>query len=219
VRQVSERALDAASAAGATYADCRVINRTVQKLTVKNGMVAAVELLEDEGVGIRVIVDGAWGFASVDVLDSPSVEEAARHAVQIARASARVNRVAVRLAPAPALTGVYRTPVVRDPFAVSLDDKVDLLLRTDAAMSNHPQIQIRECSLEFVREQLGALPAGDARVPCDALRPSELVVAMERGARRRVTAAEPPRGRCEIAHRTDERARERRRRGARSGRR
>jgi TldD protein len=153
VRQVSERALDAASAAGATYADCRVINRTVQKLTVKNGMVAAVELLEDEGVGIRVIVDGAWGFASVDVLDSPSVEEAARHAVQIARASARVNRIAVRLAPSPALTGVYRTPVVRDPFAVSLDDKVDLLLRTDAAMSNHPQIQIRECSLEFVREE------------------------------------------------------------------
>lgn len=153
MRQVSERALDAASAAGATYADCRVINRTVQKLTVKNGLVAAVELFEDEGVGIRVIVDGAWGFASVDVLDSPSVEQASRHAVQIARASARVNRVAVRLAPAPALTGVYRTPVVRDPFAVSLDDKVDLLLRTDAAMSHLPQIQVRECSLEFVREE------------------------------------------------------------------
>ena len=99
MRQVSERALDAASAAGASYADCRVINRTVQKLTVKNGLVAAVELLEDEGVGVRVIVDGAWGFASVDVLDSPSVEAAARHAVEIARASSRVNHVAVRLAP------------------------------------------------------------------------------------------------------------------------
>ena len=153
MRQVSERALDAASAAGATYADCRVINRTVQRLTVKNGLVAAVELFEDEGVGVRVIVDGAWGFASVDVLDPASVEEAARHAVQIARASSRVNRVAVRLAPAPPLTGVYRTPFVRDPFTVSLDDKVDLLLRTDAAMSNLPHVQIRECSLEFVREE------------------------------------------------------------------
>ncbi len=153
VRQVSERALDAASAAGASYADCRVINRTVQKITVKNGVVASVELLEDEGVGIRVITDGAWGFAAVDVLDAAAVEDAARHAVRIARASARVNRVPVRLAPAPALTGEYRTPVVRDPFAVSLDDKVDLLLRTDAAMSHLPQVRIRECSLEFVREQ------------------------------------------------------------------
>ena len=153
VRQVSERALDAASAAGASYADCRVINRIVQKITVKNGVVASVELLEDEGVGIRVLTDGAWGFAAVDVLDAAAVEDAARHAVRIARASARVNRVPVRLAPAPALTGEYRTPVVRDPFEVSLDDKVDLLLRTDAAMSHLPEVRIRECSLEFVREQ------------------------------------------------------------------
>ena len=58
----------------------------------------------------------------------------------------------VRLAPAPALVGEFRTPVVRDPFAVSLDDKVDLLLRTDLAMSSLPQIRVRECSLEFVRE-------------------------------------------------------------------
>ncbi len=153
MRQVSERALDAASAAGASYADCRVVNRTVQRLTVKNGVVAAVELSEDEGVGIRVIVDGAWGFAAVDRMDSASVEAAARHAVQIARASSRVNRVAVRLAPAPPLTGVYRTPIVRDPFTVSLDDKIDLLLRTDEAMSRVPQVRIRECSLEFVREE------------------------------------------------------------------
>ena len=152
MRQISERALDAASAAGASYADCRVINRTVQNLTVKNGVVAAVELFEDEGVGIRVLVNGAWGFASTDRLDAASVEAAARHAATIAKASSRVNRVAVRLAPAPALVGEYRTPFLRDPFAVSLDDKVDLLLRTDAAMSRIPQIEVRECSLEFVRE-------------------------------------------------------------------
>ena len=153
MREVSERALDAASAAGASYADCRVINRTVQKLTVKNGVVASVELIEDEGVGIRVIADSAWGFAAVDLLDAAAVEDAARHAVRIARASARANRVAVRLAPAPVVTGEYRTPVVSDPFAVSLEDKVDLLLRTDAAMALVPQVRIRECSLEFVREQ------------------------------------------------------------------
>jgi TldD protein len=152
VRQISERALDAASAAGASYADCRVISRTVQNLTVKNGVVASVELLEDEGVGIRVIVDGAWGFAAIDHLDAVSVEETARHAVRIAKASSRVNRIPVRLAPAPALVGEYRTPVTRDPFDVSLDDKVSLLMRTDLAMSHLPQIRIRECSLEFVRE-------------------------------------------------------------------
>ena len=124
----------------------------MQSLTVKNGVVAAVELMEDEGVGVRVLVDGAWGFAGVDALDSASAETAARHAVQIAKASARANRIPVRLAPAPGLSGEYRTAVIRDPFAVSLEDKVSLLLQTDEAMSHLPRIQVRECSLEFVRE-------------------------------------------------------------------
>ena len=124
----------------------------MQRLTVKNGVVASVELFEDEGIGIRVIAGGAWGFDGVDDLSPASVEEAARHAVLIAKASARVNQSPVRLAPAPALVGEYRTPAARDPFGVSLDDKVDLLMRTDLAMSHLPQIRIRECSLEFVRE-------------------------------------------------------------------
>ena len=152
MRDLSERALDAASAAGASYADCRIINSTVQRLTVKNGVVASVELFEDEGIGIRVIADGSWGFAGVDDLSPASIEETARHAVRIAKASSRVNRTPVRMAPAPALVGEYRTSVVRDPFAVSLDDKVDLLMRTDEAMSHIAQIRVRECSLEFVRE-------------------------------------------------------------------
>jgi TldD protein len=152
VRDLSERALDAASAAGASYADCRIINSRVQRLTVKNGVVASVEVFEDEGIGIRVIAGGAWGFAGVDDLSPASIEEAARHAVSIAKASSRVNRTPVRLAPAPALVGEFRTPVVRDPFEVSLDDKVNLLMRTDEAMSHLAQIRVRECSLEFGRE-------------------------------------------------------------------
>ncbi len=152
MRDLSERALDAASAAGASYADCRIINSTVQQLTVKNGVVASVEMFEDEGIGIRVIAGGAWGFAGVDDLSPASIEETARHAVSIAKASSRVNRIPVRLAPAPALVGEFLTPVVRDPFEVSLDDKVDLLMRTDEAMSHLAQIRVRECSLEFGRE-------------------------------------------------------------------
>jgi TldD protein len=152
VRDLSDRALDAAAAAGASYADCRIINSTVQRLTVKNGVVASVELFEDEGIGIRVIADGSWGFAGVDDLSPASIEETARHAVRIAKASSRVNRTPVRMAPVPPLVGEYRTPVVRDPLAVSLDDKVDLLMRTDEAMSHIAQIRVRECSLEVSRE-------------------------------------------------------------------
>jgi TldD protein len=153
VRDVAARALDTAAAAGAQYADCRVVNRAVQTLTVKNGDVASVELSEDSGVGVRVIVDGAWGFAGVGRLDGASVDVAVGEAVRIARASGRLLREPVRLAPVVPAQGEYRTPVQRDPFDVSLEDKIDVLLRTDAAMGRVPGLTVREATLEFVKEE------------------------------------------------------------------
>jgi TldD protein len=141
-----------------------VVTRTVQELTVKNGALVRVALSEDEGFGVRVLVDGAWGFASVDRIDAPSVEATARHAVRIAKASARVRREPVRLSPVLAEVGEYRTPVVKDPFEVALDHKVDLLLRTDAAMAQNPKVSIRECSLEFVRENRFFASSEGARI-------------------------------------------------------
>ena len=153
VRDLAERALDAAAAAGAEYADCRVVDRAVQHLVVKNGVVATIGLSQDEGVGVRVIADGAWGFAGTGRLEPAAIEEAARRAVRIARASARLNPERVRLAPLQPATGEYRTPVATDPFDVSLEDKLDLLMRTDSAMARVPEVRVRECSLEFLRER------------------------------------------------------------------
>ncbi|TME47832.1 MAG: TldD/PmbA family protein [Chloroflexi bacterium] len=155
MRDLAERALDAAVTAGADYADCRVVDRRVQHLVVKNGKVVTVEVGEDEGLGVRVIAGGAWGFAGGCRLDAASVEETARHAVRIARASARLNPRPVHLAPLAPVSGAYRTPVEQDPFEVSLDAKLDLLMRTDEAMARVAQVTVRE-SNSFGRHQLCA---------------------------------------------------------------
>ncbi|MBJ7609904.1 MAG: TldD/PmbA family protein [Candidatus Dormibacteraeota bacterium] len=134
MRDRAATALDAAVAAGAAYADCRVVERTVQSVTIRNGRVNNVSELEDAGTGIRVLVDGAWGFCGTQRDDPAGLEEAARLAVRIARASARTPVARVRLAQAPAVTATYVTPVSIDPFSVTLDRKIDLLLAADAAM-------------------------------------------------------------------------------------
>jgi TldD protein len=134
MRDIADRLLDAADAAGATFADCRVVQRTIQSVTVKNGRVNNVSQFEDEGSGIRVLVDGAWGFCGTQRADATGLEDAARLAVRIARASARSAVSRVRLAPVPRVTATYTTPVVIDPFAVPLDGKIDLLLAADAGM-------------------------------------------------------------------------------------
>ena len=153
MRDIAQRALDTAAAGGATYADCRVVQRSVQTIIVKNGAVGRVALSEDEGMGVRLVVDGAWGFAGIDRTDARSVDAAVVRALRIARASARVHGKPVRLSPLQPVTGEYSTPVAQDPFAVSLDRKVDLLLQTDAAMGGVPAVTVREASLEFVRER------------------------------------------------------------------
>jgi len=152
MREIAEVALDVASGAGASYADCRVVQRGIQSLVVKDGAFAEISSLEDEGVGIRVIVDGAWGFAAVDRVDATSLTDAARLACRIARASARVRREPVRLASCAIAIGHYVTPLTLDPFEVSLEDKMALLIMADEAMGSVPGVTTHEASLEFVRE-------------------------------------------------------------------
>src|SRR5947209_15410495 len=91
MKQIAEWALGAAQAGRATYCDLRVVDDRQRALATKNGVVGHAADSESLGVGIRVIAEGAWGFASTDDLSRSSVEAAAARAVEIARASARVK--------------------------------------------------------------------------------------------------------------------------------
>ena len=64
MRDLTDRALDTAAALGAGYADVRVVRRLEEAISIKTGRVEGVASGESEGFGVRVLVDGAWGFAS-----------------------------------------------------------------------------------------------------------------------------------------------------------
>ncbi|MGD8683009.1 MAG: TldD/PmbA family protein [Chloroflexota bacterium] len=132
---LARRALDTAAQLGAGYADVRVVRRRQQQAAVRSGRVEGASHAQSEGVGVRVLVDGAWGFASSGRLSGPEADRIAGLAVRIARASARYSREPVRLAERPPAVGRYETPFREDPFRVPLDQTVDLLLEADAVMS------------------------------------------------------------------------------------
>ena len=135
MHDLARRALDSAARLGASYADVRVVRRREQHAGVKAGLVDALSLGETEGFGVRVLVDGAWGFASSGRMDGHAADEVTALAVRIARASARHARVPVRLADRPPASGHYETPVVEDPFEVPIDRTIDLLLAAERAMA------------------------------------------------------------------------------------
>jgi TldD protein len=146
------RALDTATRLGATYADVRVVRRREQRADVKAGRVDGLSLGETEGFGLRVLVDGAWGFASSGRMDGPHTEAIAAEAVRIARASARLARRPVVLADRPPATGRYETPVDEDPFTVSIDQTVDMLLEAERAMAAVPGTTTTKAEYHAFRE-------------------------------------------------------------------
>lgn len=121
-------ALDAAKRAGATYADARIVRKRRESLWTREDHVVGVESNETYGIGIRVIADGAWGFASSQLVTVRDAEDAARTAVAIAKAARPFLKHPVVLAPAPVQKGSWRTASEVDPFAVPLRDKADWLL-------------------------------------------------------------------------------------------
>src|SRR6476661_11182587 len=121
---LTDRALDTASARGASYADVRSVRRLEESISIKTGRVEGVASGESEGFGVRVLVDGAWGFASSRSIDKAEIDRVAAEAVRIAKASATALRRPVVLDDRPPAHGTFETPIVEDPFAVPLETKI-----------------------------------------------------------------------------------------------
>ena len=152
MRDLSNRALDTATALGATYADIRVIRRLEESITIKSTRVEGVQSGESEGFGVRVLVDGAWGFAASHHLSTAEADRTAAEAVRIAKASATALRHPVVLDDRPPAQGRFETPVEEDPFAVPLDRKVGDLLAADRALNSVQGIAFTESIYAAQRE-------------------------------------------------------------------
>jgi TldD protein len=152
MRDLTDRALDTARSRGAAYADVRIVRRVEESISIKSGRVEGVAVGETEGLGVRVLVDGAWGFASSFRLDAAEADRAAADAVRIARASATALRDRVRLDDRRPATGTYETPVQEDPFAIPLETKIGDLLAADRAASEVKGIAFTESMFAAQRD-------------------------------------------------------------------
>jgi len=132
--ELAELALAEVTALGPAFADVRAVAEDAESLDVRDDRVERATRTASRGVGVRVLVDGAWGFAATADADGAAVRRTARLAVEIARASGRVSRTPVRLDDTPPARGSYTTPHVVDPLTVPIAEKAEYLLRaTDAA--------------------------------------------------------------------------------------
>ncbi|MCC5091419.1 MULTISPECIES: TldD/PmbA family protein [Xanthomonas] len=136
-RRLADTALTTAKSGGASYCDVRVGRYLRQFVITREAQVENVVNAESSGVGVRVLADGAWGFAATNTLTSDGVATATRQAVAIAKANARLGGTPVQLAPVtPAGQVSWKTPIKKNAMEVPLQDKVALLMDVNAAALN-----------------------------------------------------------------------------------
>jgi TldD protein len=153
-RDLAMLALDAARSAGASYADVR-INRNRERM-VRAREQRVTSLMDDEtmGFGLRVLVDGTWGFAASRELTPDEIARVARQAADQARANRAARLRPVELAPAEVHPhGEWRSPIEIDPFDVPIEDQVAVLLAANEAALRVPRARFVNSSMAFVREE------------------------------------------------------------------
>ncbi|MGV3558125.1 TldD/PmbA family protein [Larkinella arboricola] len=137
-KKLADVALNAAKSKGATYADVRIGRYLQQFLFTREMKVQNITNAESYGVGIRVIVDGTWGFAATSDVRHDAIARCAETAVAIAKANAKIQKEPVDLAPQKGVGEVsWKTPLKKNAFEVPVQEKIDLLMKVnDAAMKN-----------------------------------------------------------------------------------
>ncbi|QSX74705.1 TldD/PmbA family protein [Lysobacter arenosi] len=136
-KALADAAMGAATAAGASYCDVRIGRYLRQFVITREDKVQNVVNTESTGIGIRVLVNGAWGFAATNELGTQGVVKAAQQAAAIARANSKHQTTPVQLAKAPGVGEVsWKTPIRKNSMEVPLKEKVDLLLGVNAAAIN-----------------------------------------------------------------------------------
>ncbi|WP_291399787.1 TldD/PmbA family protein [Daejeonella sp.] len=132
-KELADVALNAAKAKGASYADVRIGRYLNQFVATREKNVQGVSNTESYGVGVRVIANGCWGFASTNNVTKEEIAKAAERAVAVAKANAKIQGEAVQLAPQNGYGEVsWKSPIEKNAFEVPVKEKVDLLLATNA---------------------------------------------------------------------------------------
>jgi len=150
---LADIALSTARGLGVSYADIRINRYRTEAIATREQQVLNVSRSQNFGFGVRVLFKGTWGFASIRSVTPEDVRRITRQAVEIARANSVYQRKRISLVPVPKIETTWKNDFQKDPFEVSIDDKVDFLLQLNQAAMKTQGVSFVNSSMSFVNEQ------------------------------------------------------------------
>lgn len=147
-------AIELITRAGCEYGDVRFCNYRSQNLYARDRSLSQISDNVSSGFGVRVLLDGAWGFAASPHKTPAEVERIVSLAVDTAKGSRLSQQTRVQLAPVAAYRDTYITPIEIDPFTVPITEKAELLLSLNEQLLSYGERGIKKASsfLRFTRE-------------------------------------------------------------------
>lgn len=149
---LAEVALETAKSLKATYADIRIARYKTQSVSTREKRVTNVSGSESYGFGVRVIVNGTWGFAASRDVTKSEIRSVTRKAVAIAKANARLQKEPVKLADVRPMIATWNTPIRKNPFDVPLGEKIEFLLAINEEALRVKGVSFCNSSMSFVNE-------------------------------------------------------------------
>lgn len=151
-KSLSHTALNQMQLSRVDYGDIRIVASEAEHIATKDTIVEALESSSGCGYGIRVLKNGRWGFAASDALIPDAVVKTVKLAIELASASAQAPGHEVQLTPTKVIKGKYRTPIQEDPFTISIEDKLQLLLAADSAQRINKKVGISQTYYQAWKE-------------------------------------------------------------------
>lgn len=151
---LSDAAISTAKSLGASHVDVRIERTRTGVLSLRD---AKPETQSDEtilGIGVRVIVNGAWGFASSPDLSADTAKRLANTAVAMAKTSKPLSTEEVLLAPEPAYPNeTWVSSYEIDPFSVSDSERKDRLASLSSKLLASSTVNHTSAMTMYVKEQ------------------------------------------------------------------
>ncbi|MHA1303432.1 MAG: TldD/PmbA family protein [Candidatus Heimdallarchaeaceae archaeon] len=152
MEEIIEKAIEKAELKGASFAEARIFSFDNESLSIRNGQIETIGRNHDKGYGVRVIKNGAWGFASSAEIDIQTIDNVVNAAIKEAEATSRMIRKPVELTEEPIIKDVYKTPYKINPFDVDIEEKLEILKKADSIIAEKGDIiKVRINGMSFYK--------------------------------------------------------------------
>ena len=153
--ELATLAIDLIRQLGCEYGDIRLCTYHHQNLTARDRSLRQLKDQVNSGFGVRVLLNGAWGFAASHRQTPEEVARIVTLAVDIAKGSRLCQKTPVQLVPVETYRDSYVTPIEIDPFTVPIQEKAELLLGLNEQLLSYEEQGIKKAFsfLSFTKEE------------------------------------------------------------------